>query len=1266
MVRYYPADRVGLDSKAPTQDPIFEGNPQAPTPTAGDSDQSIATTGFVQTQVDNAIATIPIQPDLFKQSCYVATVENITLSGEQLIDGKVTSNSRVLVKDQIDGTKNGLWQSAVGAWSRVSDADESPEVMSGMLVFVENGYLNGGLLFVCANKGVIDIGTSNLSFVRVIPQQILFTGKVITDPLHTLTGSDINRRLDFTYESEKTLMVMPNDIAEIPIDSTIKLLNMGLGKLIITAGADVIVKTYRDALVLRQYETATLEKVGYPNTWVLSGSYAEITGNPNDPAYPSYPGDPVAGESDIVPPATPTGLVVESVVEQLENGQQQVRLIASCDINAELDLASYTFEVKQAAGAYVGFITNTNRYEWVIKPGVLYTVRARATDKSGNHSGYTDPVEHVAAKDTIPPAIPTDLEVIAGLSSLWISWNNPNDSDLSHVEVYENTLDDSTTATLVDKVFGEKLARTGLDTGVTRFYWLQAVDTSGNLSGLSPVVSGTTGSIPEESKFVFDGVVFTPNDGAPDRLTWSAGNISYGQPGEEPVTNAISAGFLNWTDGTMFIYYVKDATELAFADSLVTVFADHGTVMAVYKGDENLTITEGNAYVSGATGPIDGSLIIAQTIGANQLVADEAVITGSIQIADAIITDAKIVSLDATKITTGFLDADRIEAGSITADKVTISGATTLADWRKGGDETRIDGQEISAGTVSAEKLVIGNRNVKWEGLQFEHNSPAANQVSWTAGKISYIGDDGNIFTRNVVAGNATWSTGTLYLYWVKDATTIQSSTSIVTAMAPNAIVLAAYKGGTDLVTEYGRTIIDGSKIKTGSIVAAQIAAGAITGAKIAAGSISASKMVISNSSNMLPDGDIQDPSAWTDLPAGAAVSLGPSGFNGSTGVILLTPPVAISTTTQVFGSQLVPVLVGDQLFISAESWHSSTLAASTALQLTYYDLNKAILGGTNFGSRNDSVAGLQTHTLSYTVPPGVRYVSIRGFAFIAPTGMSIGFGSFFIRKKQDGNLIVDGAITATQLAAGSVTADKLTVGTSGNMLENTDHAAGTTGYVLSTSVPADYTSLGVRPTDIYTPYGGSLQLSQLNASTSHADLIIVDTAGGIKWWPCFPGQRFELSSYAAAHRCQMQLYIQWLDSAGATISYSTTGMQNVLTSGTGSLTGYTRMLLFGTAPAGAVRFRPFFRKGPTLAGQTDSYGWWTRMFLGEAQPNQTQATPWSVGGVTKIGPGNISTTSLSAISANVGTLNAGTVQSTDGKVVFSLTNARLLMSDNT
>lgn len=161
--------------------------------------------------------------------------------------------------------------------------------------------------------------------------------------------------------------------------------------------------------------------------------------------------------------------------------------------------------------------------------------------------------------------------------------------------------------------------------------------------------------------------------------------------------------------------------------------------------------------------------------------------------------------------------------GDISASKIVVAGATRLSDWRTGGDETKINGGAISANTISANKLTIGSRNLTITGLTFDYNFPADDQVTWTAGTISYENDAGVAVSQAITSGAATWTVGTLYLCWDQGSSTIIATDVIATAYATNRIILATYKGSNLLQANYGRTIIDGASIKTGSIGADQI-----------------------------------------------------------------------------------------------------------------------------------------------------------------------------------------------------------------------------------------------------------------------------------------------------------------------------------------------------------------------------------------------------------------------------------------------------------
>lgn len=105
--------------------------------------------------------------------CYVATTANITLSGEQTIDGfPVTAGDYVLVKDQAsDYTKNGVWICAVGAWRQIAHVNGNYEHNKrGFMAFVRIGTANGQHIYTCYGQDIIeDIGIKYLSTTGAWP-----------------------------------------------------------------------------------------------------------------------------------------------------------------------------------------------------------------------------------------------------------------------------------------------------------------------------------------------------------------------------------------------------------------------------------------------------------------------------------------------------------------------------------------------------------------------------------------------------------------------------------------------------------------------------------------------------------------------------------------------------------------------------------------------------------------------------------------------------------------------------------------------------------------------------------------------------------------------------------------------------------------------------------------------------------------------------------------------------------------------------------------
>lgn len=100
-----------------------------------------------------------------KRSVKVATTVEITLEGLQTIDTvSLVEGDRVLVKNQSDLTKNGIYVASTGAWSRSLDFDGNGDIVNGILIFVTSGSVNISRLFSTVVTDPITVGSSNIQF----------------------------------------------------------------------------------------------------------------------------------------------------------------------------------------------------------------------------------------------------------------------------------------------------------------------------------------------------------------------------------------------------------------------------------------------------------------------------------------------------------------------------------------------------------------------------------------------------------------------------------------------------------------------------------------------------------------------------------------------------------------------------------------------------------------------------------------------------------------------------------------------------------------------------------------------------------------------------------------------------------------------------------------------------------------------------------------------------------------------------------------------
>ena len=123
--------------------------------------QDAATKGFVEATSQGLDV---------KDSCVAATTGNITIStalnNGDTIDGvTLSTNDRVLVKDQSTASQNGIY--VVGSSPARADDLAAGADAAGMFTFVEQGTVNADNGFVCtSNKGSAVVGTNNLTYAQ--------------------------------------------------------------------------------------------------------------------------------------------------------------------------------------------------------------------------------------------------------------------------------------------------------------------------------------------------------------------------------------------------------------------------------------------------------------------------------------------------------------------------------------------------------------------------------------------------------------------------------------------------------------------------------------------------------------------------------------------------------------------------------------------------------------------------------------------------------------------------------------------------------------------------------------------------------------------------------------------------------------------------------------------------------------------------------------------------------------------------------------------
>ena len=163
-----------------------------------------------------------------KDSVRAATTANITISsalnnGDTLDGVSLSTNDRVLVKDQSTASENGIY--IVGSSPARADDLAAGADAAGAFTFVESGTVNGDNAFVCSSdKGSAVVGTNNLTFVQFSGAGQITASNGLSKSGNTLSV-DLKSNGGLVIESSKIAV----DLAASSITGTLAISDGGTG-----------------------------------------------------------------------------------------------------------------------------------------------------------------------------------------------------------------------------------------------------------------------------------------------------------------------------------------------------------------------------------------------------------------------------------------------------------------------------------------------------------------------------------------------------------------------------------------------------------------------------------------------------------------------------------------------------------------------------------------------------------------------------------------------------------------------------------------------------------------------------------------------------------------------------------------------------------------------------------------------------------------------------------------------------------------------------
>lgn len=354
-----------------------------------------------------------------------------------------------------------------------------------------------------------------------------------------------------------------------------------------------------------------------------------------------------------------------------------------------------------------------------------------------------------------------------------------------------------------------------------------------------------------------------------------------------------------------------------------------------------------------------------------------------------ILAASQIPGLDASKIISGSLTLGAIPA--LPADKI-ISGTLSIDRI------PALDSSKIANNAITNEKLASNLAGIE--------SVSALPSTANFRGRTVMLQSDGKLYRWN-----STTTTGTAS--WVKSVDTTDLS-------------------GTVQGVQIAANSIEANHIKTGTITGDKLVAGTVQASQIGANQINAKHLIVADLTNLVPNGGIEsdDLSMWGPPSDGTITTTTDySPLTGNRSLVLTKTALTSSANVITRPEWRIPVTAGEVLY--AEVTYKGNSAATQGF---YYRLNWFKADNTPATPTYNDVVGNGAITTSWntggakiTVPANASFVRVQIYNHSTQnTALSVIVNNLTLRRANASNLIVDGSIVATQLAANTITANQI------------------------------------------------------------------------------------------------------------------------------------------------------------------------------------------------------------------------------------------------